>query len=79
MMAILFDGNLKKLKKYNFEIKDYKLFEPNLIFDNKILFFNNDGSILKFNDNSKLIWKINNYKKMKNLGLLSMSSYKDKL
>ena len=79
----LFDGNLKKLKKYNFSrIKDYKLFEPNLIFDNtNIIFFNNDGSILKFNDNSKLIWKINNYTKdeKKSGPLLSMSSYKDKL
>ena len=31
--------------------------------DNAIIFFDEKGSILKFNDNTKLIWKKNHYTK----------------
>ena len=62
---ITFKSNLKNVVKYNFsKIKNYDLFEPNLIFDDQnIIFFDNKGTILKFDDKSKLIWKTNIYSK----------------
>ena len=61
----LFKGSLKNIKKYNFsKIRNYNLFEPNLTFYNQnIIFFDNNGTILNFDSQSKLIWKINNYSK----------------
>ena len=61
-----FDGNLKNISKYKFsKIKNFNYFEPEIIFDEKnIIFFENNGSILKFNNLSKLIWKKNYYTKI---------------
>ncbi len=79
----LFDSNLKKITKYNFsKIKNYHLFDPNLVFYNdNVVFFNNKGSILSFGDDSKLIWKINNYsKEEKKLGpIITLKRIKNKL
>ena len=78
-----YKGNLKKISKYNFsKIKDYNKLEPDLIFhDNGIIFFDNSGNILNFDNNSKLIWKKNIYlkneKKIK--PLLSMQNNKNYL
>ena len=60
-----FDGDLKKISRYNFsKIKDLHEYEPQISFnDDNLIFFDNKGSILKFNDNSKLIWKKNYYSK----------------
>ena len=62
---IIFKSSLQNITKYNFsKIKNYNLFEPNLTFDNQnIIFFDNKGTILKFDDKSKLIWKTNIYSK----------------
>ncbi len=68
-----FNSNLEKITKYNFsKIKDYHLFDPNLVFyKDNVIFFDNKGSILSFSGDSKLIWKINNYsKEEKKLGPL---------
>lgn len=79
----LFDSNLQKISKYNFsKLRNYELFEPNLILDNQnIIFFNNQGTILKFDENSKKKWETNNYSKdEKRAGpLLSMFLDKNKL
>ena len=60
-----FDGNLKKISRYSFKkIKNFHEYEPQVSFNkNDLIFFDNNGSILKFNDNSKLIWKKNYYSK----------------
>ena len=60
-----YDGLLKKSSRYKFsKIKNFYQFEPVISFDDKdILFFDNKGSILKFNEMSKLIWKKNYYSK----------------
>ena len=60
-----FAGTLKKSSRYKFsKIKNFYQFEPKISFDNKnIIFFDNKGSILKFNEKSKLIWKKNYYSK----------------
>ncbi len=60
-----YDGDLKKSSRYKFsKIKNFYQFEPVISFNNKdIIFFDSKGSILKFDNNSKLIWKKNYYSK----------------
>ena len=54
-----FDGVIKKSSRYKFsKIEKFDQFEPVISFDNKnIIFFDDKGSILKFNEKSELIWK----------------------
>ena len=60
-----YDGELKKVSKYKFsKINDFEYYEPELIFDkNSLVFFDNKGSIIKFDSNSDIIWKKNYYNK----------------
>ena len=60
-----YDGNLKTISKYKFsKIDNFNKFEPEMVFDqNNVFFFDNKGSILKFDQFSKLIWKKNYYTK----------------
>jgi len=60
-----YNGNLKNISRYKFSsIDNFDQFEPEIVFDNNnVIFFDNKGSILKFDEFSKLIWKINYYKK----------------
>ena len=56
-----FDGELKKSSRYKFsKIKNFHSYQPELsFFEDNIIFFDNKGSILQFDKNSKLIWKKN--------------------
>ena len=60
-----FNGNLENKSKFKFSnIDNFDQFEPEIIFDeNNIIFFDNKGSLLKFDNSSKLIWKNNFYHK----------------
>jgi len=60
-----FEGNLKNKSKYKFsKIKNFYQYEPEIIFhDKSLIFFDNKGAILKFDENSKLEWKKNYYSK----------------
>jgi len=60
-----YDGLLKKSSRYKFsKINKFHQFEPTISFNKKnIIFFDNKGSILQFNNFSKLIWKKNYYSK----------------
>ncbi len=60
-----FDGSLKRSSRYKFsKIHDFNQYQPEILFfKDNIIFFDNKGSILKFNDESKLIWKKNFYSK----------------
>jgi len=62
---INYKGNFKNISKFKFsKIKNFDQYDPELSFENEnIIFFDNKGSILKFNNKSKLIWKKNYYKK----------------
>jgi len=62
---INYNGNLKNISKFKFsKIDNFNQYEPEIVFHNKnIIFFDNKGSILKFNNLSKLIWKKNYYTK----------------
>ncbi len=61
-----YDGNLKNISKYKFsKIDNFNEFEPEIVFDkNNVIFFDNKGSIIKFNEASKIIWKKNYYSKV---------------
>ena len=62
---INFSGELKRSSRYKFsKIKNFYQYEPELIFDgNNLIFFENKGTILKFDENTKLVWKKNFYLK----------------
>ena len=62
---INYNGNLKKISRFKFsKIDNFDESEPEIIFSkNNVIFFDNKGSILKFDNSSKLIWKKNYYSK----------------
>ena len=62
---IKFSGNLQSVSKYKFsKIKNFHQYDPNVSFyNNDIIFFDNKGSILRFNNDTDLVWKNNNYTK----------------
>ena len=78
-----YNGILKKVSKYKFKkIKNFNYYELDLIFDKEnIIFFDNKGTIFKFNKQSKLIWKKNIYNKdqKKNRQILFFSNSESKL
>ena len=62
---INFNGNLEKISKYKFSaIKKFHQYDPEISFyKNDIIFFDNKGTIMRFNNDSELVWKKNNYTK----------------
>ena len=61
-----FDGDLKESISYRFsKIKNFNQLEPEISFyKDNVIFFDNKGSILRFNNESDLIWKKNYYSKV---------------
>ena len=71
--ALKVNTNFKNISKYNFsKIEYFDQFEPEAIFINKdLIFFDRKGSIIKFDQESKIKWKVNYYsKKQKKLSPL---------
>ena len=65
--VVNFKGNLKKSSKYKFsKISQFDHFQPELLLTSKnnIIFFDEKGTILNFDGDSKLIWKNNIYSKI---------------
>jgi len=65
--VVNFKGNLKKTSKYKFsKISQFDYFQPELLLTSKnnIIFFDEKGTILNFDEDSKLIWKNNIYSKI---------------
>ena len=60
-----YSGSLKKISKFKFsKIEYFNQHEPEIIFEKEnIIFFDNKGTIIKFDKNSDLIWKKNYYSK----------------
>ena len=56
---ISFFGNIQNKSKFKFsKIERFFEYNPEINFERQnIIFFDNNGSILKFDENSKLIWK----------------------
>lgn len=61
-----FDSTIKNISKYKFsKIKNFDYYEPEIAFEKKnVIFFENNGNILKFNNLSKLVWEKNHYTKI---------------
>ena len=79
---IIFNDKLEKISKFNFsKIKNFDKIETNLIFHNqKIIFFDNKGTILCFDQNSELLWSFNIYsKEEKKIGPLLTFNKKNNL
>jgi len=74
-----YNGRLKSISRYKFsKIEKFDEYEPEILIDqNNIIFFDNNGTILKFDESSKLLWKKNYYtkveKKLKPVLFLSAS------
>jgi len=62
---VKYNGDLKKISRYKFsKIKNFDRYEPEIsFFKNDVIFFDNKGTILRFDENSRLIWKKNYYSK----------------
>ena len=63
---INFDSDFKEISKFKFKkIKNFEYTNPDLLIgkDNSLIFFDEKGAILKFDQNSNLIWKKNHYTK----------------
>ena len=60
-----YDGYLKKIGKYKFaRLNDFEMVNVKpLFYEDKILFFDNKGTILFFDEDQKIIWKENFYNK----------------
>jgi outer membrane protein assembly factor BamB len=60
-----FNGELKRSSRYKFsKIKNFYQYQTDIsFFKNNIIFFDNKGTILQFDNDSNLIWKKNYYSK----------------
>ena len=75
-----FNKDINKLSRFKFsKIENFDRFEPELVFDGKnFIFFDDKGSLIKFDDNFKIVWKKNFYSKQekKQKPILTLSSIK---
>ena len=62
---INFDANFDKMSKYNFRtIRSFSNYEPEILIDkNHLFYFDSNGTIIKFDNNSNIVWKQNHYSK----------------
>ena len=62
---INYNGDLKSISRFKFKkIDNFYQYNPTISFEkNNIIFFDNKGAVLKFDQNSNLIWKKNYYSK----------------
>jgi len=76
---INYDGKLKKISKFKFsKVNNFKYHEPDLIFEgDNLFFFDKKGSIIKFDANSKIIWKKNFYNKQEKKQNLNLNFAKN--
>ena len=66
MEELIFLETIEKKSKFKYsKIDRFFEYNPEINFERQnIIFFDNKGSILKFDNNSKLIWKKNYYSKL---------------
>ena len=60
-----YEGNLQKIGKYNFsKFNDFNFISPKpLFYDKNLIFYDNKGAIIFFDENQKTLWKNNFYNK----------------
>ena len=77
------DSNFESISKFSFnKIEYFNQFEPEPIFiDNDLIFFDKKGSIIRFDKNSKIKWKVNHYtkKEKKMLPILKLAKRDENL
>ena len=64
--VVYFDSSIKNISKYKFsKITNFNQYQPDLLITQQetLIFFDDKGSILNFDQNSNLLWKKNIYKK----------------
>ena len=63
--ALEISSSFENISKYSFNrIKYFDHFEPELVFiKNDLIFFDKKGSIIRFDEKSKIKWKVNHYNK----------------
>ena len=79
----LYQGNLDYIGNFKFSRHGNDEFTKTnpVFFENGLIYFNNKGSILRFGNNKKIIWKKNYYTKLENKSnpKLTFNIYKNKL
>jgi len=60
-----YNGDLKSISKFKFsKIKNFKFLEPEILAsNNNLIFYDNKGTLIKFDPSSKIIWQKNYYTK----------------
>ena len=60
-----YEGNLQKIGKYNFsKFNDFNFISPKpLFYDKNLIFYDNKGAIIFFDENQKTLWKNSFYNK----------------
>tara|TARA_B100001093_G_scaffold281374_1_gene268812 strand:- start:495 stop:1796 length:1302 start_codon:yes stop_codon:yes gene_type:complete len=63
--ALKVNSSFKNISKYSYsKIEYFEQFEPKAVFvDKDLIFFDKKGSIIKFDHESKIKWKVNHYSK----------------
>ena len=65
MGELAYEGALEKIGKYNFsKFNDFDFISPNPLFYNKnLIFYDNKGTIIFYDENQKILWENNFYNK----------------
>ena len=65
MGELAYEGVLEKIGKYNFsKFNDFDFISPNPLFYNKnLIFYDNKGAIIFYDENQKILWENNFYNK----------------
>ena len=74
---LLFNGNLKNISKFRFKKSaNFAFYSPEILLSEKyIIFYDNNGFLVKYNSNKEILWKtrISNKKQQKNITNISLA------
>ena len=74
---LLFNGSLKNISKFKFKKSaNFEFYSPEILLSEKyIIFYDNNGVLVKYNSNKEILWKtrISNKKEQKNITSISLA------
>ena len=74
---LLFNGSLKNISKFKFKKSaNFEFYSPEILLSEKyIIFYDNNGFLVKYNSNKEILWKtrISNKKQQKNITSISLA------
>ena len=74
---LLFNGSLKNISKFKFKKSaNFEFYSPEILLSEKyIIFYDNNGFLVKYNSNKEILWKtrISNKKQQKNITNISLA------